>query len=146
MSESWHQTRKTVLDRDGHECRHCGEEERAAGGVGLHVHHIKMRDAGGSDDPSNLITLCEECHNRLHRCTNGEIRHPGELKKADDTPPEEIALTVLKNEGRVNPFLIREATGLGKGTVNRALRHLTAAGKAKKVVRGLYDYTGEEKA
>src|SRR5690606_4276977 len=33
----------------------------------LHVHHIVFRSNGGSNAPSNLITLCETCHNDLHK-------------------------------------------------------------------------------
>jgi hypothetical protein len=32
----------------------------------LTVHHIQMRSKGGGDDPSNLITLCRSCHDRVH--------------------------------------------------------------------------------
>lgn len=32
----------------------------------LHHHHLIPRVAGGSDDESNLITLCGECHFSLH--------------------------------------------------------------------------------
>lgn len=32
----------------------------------LHVHHIIERLRGGSNHPSNLITLCKECHGKTH--------------------------------------------------------------------------------
>lgn len=31
------------------------------------VHHITTRGAGGDDIPSNLITLCRQCHIKLHQ-------------------------------------------------------------------------------
>ena len=31
-----------------------------------HIHHIKFRSAGGSDEPENLIALCEKHHSRAH--------------------------------------------------------------------------------
>lgn len=34
------------------------------------MHHIIFRNNGGSDDESNLITLCKSCHDRVHA---GEI-------------------------------------------------------------------------
>ena len=37
-----------------------------------HIHHIKSRGAGGTDDHSNLIALCARCHNRIH--TIGHVR------------------------------------------------------------------------
>lgn len=33
----------------------------------LHRHHIVPRHVGGSDDPSNLIVLCPNCHTAAHR-------------------------------------------------------------------------------
>jgi len=32
----------------------------------FHVHHIKSRGAGGGDEPENLISLCWECHRKVH--------------------------------------------------------------------------------
>jgi HNH endonuclease/Homeodomain-like domain len=32
----------------------------------LHHHHLVPRIEGGSDDDSNMITLCEDCHGRVH--------------------------------------------------------------------------------
>lgn len=58
--EVWELIRKSVLARDGHICQGCGT------GAGLQVHHIQHVQHGGSDDPANLITLCDECHARIH--------------------------------------------------------------------------------
>jgi HNH endonuclease len=44
---------RAVLLRDGH-CRVPGCEIRH----GLEVHHLRPRSRGGSDDPSNLATVC----------------------------------------------------------------------------------------
>jgi RNA-directed DNA polymerase len=52
----WHEQRRHVLERDRYTCRHCG------GKGNLEVHHLKPRHRGGNDHPSNLVTLCEECH------------------------------------------------------------------------------------
>lgn len=48
---------------------------------------------------------------------------------------DEAILEVLKEEGRANPYLIREQADLTKQTVNERLTRLTAAGWVKKVVR-----------
>ena len=32
----------------------------------LHNHHLVPRSRGGSDDETNLITLCGACHSRIH--------------------------------------------------------------------------------
>jgi hypothetical protein len=33
---------------------------------GLNEHHRVFRSAGGSDDPSNLVTVCHRCHDLVH--------------------------------------------------------------------------------
>jgi len=54
--------RPMILRRDGYRCRRC---HRA--GVPLHVHHVRYRSRGGSNAPSNLETLCPNCHHAAHR-------------------------------------------------------------------------------
>jgi hypothetical protein len=55
--------REYVLYRDGHRCQApgCKHKDKV-----LDVHHIKSRKTGG-DRPSNLITLCETCHDLHHK-------------------------------------------------------------------------------
>lgn len=53
--------RQYVLKRDNYSCRICGCKEAK-----FHVHHIETRKAGGNA-PDNLITLCENCHEKLHK-------------------------------------------------------------------------------
>ena len=36
------------------------------GTYGVHVHHIKTRGAGGTDEVLNLISLCPEHHTEVH--------------------------------------------------------------------------------
>jgi len=33
----------------------------------LQVHHLKLRSQSGGDVEQNLITLCAECHEQVHR-------------------------------------------------------------------------------
>ena len=54
--------REFVLFRDGHQCH----GKKGCKNKILNVHHIESRKVGG-DSPSNLITLCEECHNNYHK-------------------------------------------------------------------------------
>ncbi|GET35287.1 HNH endonuclease [Microseira wollei] len=51
--------RVTVLHRDGLKCVFCG---RGAPKVELEVDHILPFSKGGSNDPSNLQTLCFDCN------------------------------------------------------------------------------------
>jgi predicted HNH restriction endonuclease len=56
--------RQIVLVLDNNECRECGSKEK------LHVHHIKERCKGGTNDINNLITLCNNCHKEKHKNEN----------------------------------------------------------------------------
>ena len=50
-----------VMHRDKHTCRKCGAKD-----VPLHVHHMLPEKQGGTNNPSNLITLCTKCHMAHH--------------------------------------------------------------------------------
>ncbi|KHD08119.1 HNH endonuclease [Candidatus Thiomargarita nelsonii] len=52
-----------VLHRDGYKCK---SGQKGNHSKKLHVHHIQFKSNGGTDIPSNLITLCETCHDALH--------------------------------------------------------------------------------
>lgn len=56
-------TRQYVLKRDNYTCQCCKAHGK---GVKLHVHHKESRQTGGNA-PNNLITLCEDCHKKIHR-------------------------------------------------------------------------------
>ena len=53
--------KEAVLHRDNYTCQCCGKKNTR-----LEVHHIIYRSQGGTDDENNLITLCEECHSKVH--------------------------------------------------------------------------------
>jgi 5-methylcytosine-specific restriction endonuclease McrA len=55
--------REYVLWRDGHLCQWCQGKSKDSV---LNVHHIESRKTGG-DSPDNLISLCETCHDLIHR-------------------------------------------------------------------------------
>lgn len=59
-------------------------------------------------------------------------------REYDPTEQDEKVLEVLK-DGRANPMLLREESGLEKQRVNDALTRLTSAGWVRKVTRGLYE-------
>lgn len=60
-------TKTMVLNRDNYTCRYCKGKHKDSK---LEIHHIIFRSQGGSDEESNLITLCHTCHRDLH---NGKI-------------------------------------------------------------------------
>src|ERR1700676_5196416 len=55
-----------VLFRDGYVCQHCKGKSKDKR---LHVHHVIFRRNGGSDEESNLATLCKTCHDHVHKGT-----------------------------------------------------------------------------
>jgi 5-methylcytosine-specific restriction endonuclease McrA len=69
---AWHDVRQVVLERDNLTCFECGEPEipRAE----LDVHHLIPRFAGGRDEPSNCMVLCDGCY---------AGRHPGQESESD---------------------------------------------------------------
>lgn len=56
-------TKAMVLNRDNYKCQYCKGKHKDSK---LEVHHIIFRSQGGSDEESNLITLCHTCHKDLH--------------------------------------------------------------------------------
>lgn len=56
-------TKAMVINRDNYTCQNCKGKHKDSK---LEVHHIVFRSQGGSDEESNLITLCHTCHKDLH--------------------------------------------------------------------------------
>ena len=58
---SWNKVRRhlapTVFERDGYRCRHCGSAKE------LQVDHIIPLAYGGTNESTNLQTLCKTCNN-----------------------------------------------------------------------------------
>lgn len=77
----WKRKRRQILDRDNRECQKC----KASGGYrrATCVHHIKHLDARPDLAlvDSNLISLCDACHNQ---------EHPEKLKKHQVNRKEHI--------------------------------------------------------
>jgi hypothetical protein len=53
--------RRRILMRDDYTCQNCEEQKSEED---LEVHHIQIRANGGTDHPTNLVTLCKHCHDR----------------------------------------------------------------------------------
>ena len=62
-----------ILHRECYTCQCCGKKN-----IRLEVHHIIYRSQGGTDDENNLITLCEDCHSKIH---DGKLIIDKKLKK-----------------------------------------------------------------
>ncbi len=60
--DNWDDIRKAILERDKYLCCNDPSHEMKP----LHVHHVVPISAGGTHELSNLITLCEDCHRKIH--------------------------------------------------------------------------------
>lgn len=60
--------RQYVLDRDQHQCRHCGAQTH------LEIDHIIPLAQGGTNDLSNLQTLCRPCNAKKKHSYDGRSR------------------------------------------------------------------------
>lgn len=67
----WRMVREVVLKRDYYLCQVCKREGRITEGKIVH-HIIELReDESLAYELSNLETVCDACHNRLHPERNG---------------------------------------------------------------------------
>ena len=57
----WARARHAAFERDGHRCTNC----KSAGALEGH-HVISLEDGGSEYDLDNILTLCRNCHLRLH--------------------------------------------------------------------------------
>jgi 5-methylcytosine-specific restriction endonuclease McrA len=62
----WDSRRRQVYQRDDHICQGCGATGGPKGDSELPAHHIVSLSRGGSNEYSNLITLCDTCHSQVH--------------------------------------------------------------------------------
>jgi len=87
--------REYVLFRDQHCCQWClGKSKDKI----LNVHHIESRKTGG-DRPDNLITLCETCHDLIHR-THQEDKIPRKRGGLRDATQIGIIRSCIYNQAK----------------------------------------------
>lgn len=81
-SSEWRAFRESILERDNFECQWCKEQGRVTSKYNsiLEVDHIEeLKDRPDlALEPSNLRTLCKDCHNKRHKRFN---YRPSEKKK-----------------------------------------------------------------
>ena len=66
LDDRWKNKRLKILKRDNYTCRHCGSKDN------LQVHHLIYKTGGVPPwdyRNSDLLTLCVNCHNEVHRTT-----------------------------------------------------------------------------
>jgi hypothetical protein len=57
--------RRYVMARAGGYCE--ARVEDVCSFRASHAHHLVMRSQGGNDTPGNLLAVCAECHEHIHR-------------------------------------------------------------------------------
>lgn len=82
-----------VLNRDGYTCQHCKGKSTDPK---LHCHHIIFKSKNGTNTPENLITLCNTCHDALHR---GEINLSNIKSKTKHATEVGIIKSQIKKSG-----------------------------------------------
>lgn len=74
-SYGYYNTRYYVFNRDNYTCQVCKKKNKI-----LQTHHIIYKSKGGTDKPSNLITVCTDCHTHENH-QEGNIFHKWMLDK-----------------------------------------------------------------
>ncbi len=88
--KGFYNLRAYILHRDGYQCQKC-----KAKNTKLHVHHILFKSNGGTNTSDNLITLCESCHDKLHK---GEFEIEGVRSKTKYATEVSIVKSQLKKQ------------------------------------------------
>lgn len=92
--KGFYNVKSAVLNRDDYKCQICGSKD-----IQLEVHHIIYRSNGGSDRMDNLVTLCHDCHSKIH---SGELEFNKPVKSFKHTGHMNIMrknlVQSLKNE------------------------------------------------
>jgi hypothetical protein len=70
-SADWKSATKIVWRRDRGTCQRCGKKGYRRGAKLFHIHHVRpFAIVEARTDPSNLILLCNDCHNWVHSSAN----------------------------------------------------------------------------
>lgn len=79
----WGTIAKRILERDNYTCKICGRQIRV--GVRVEVHHIKPWTISHDNSDANLITVCRDCHRKLHANHNWSLMAASKVcRKLDD--------------------------------------------------------------
>jgi len=109
--EGYDKYRFNILLRDNYTCQKCG---LPFSGDNLEVHHIIPKSNHGTDNPTNLVTLCLDCHDketwyghfRVNRRVNNVIRTPEPgTYTLDESKPSNIRQSKVKTRrGKRPPY------------------------------------------
>jgi len=125
----YYNTKAFILARDKHTCQKCSNRKNT---LKLHVHHIIFKASGGTDAPTNLITLCKSCHSKVHLHKTPEKESLKLQKKAQKQTKHATEVSILRSQilkrfgafeetfGYITKFN-REAQGIAKSHYNDAV-------------------------
>lgn len=71
---TFYRNRKIALIRDSYRCQCCGDKKNK-----IIVHHLDCDKNNNS--PSNLITLCDQCHRSLHKKYSNSLLRSSNIYK-----------------------------------------------------------------
>ena len=97
-SFEWKQLRVKAYERAGHKCELCRNEAGA-------VHHIKYPKDFSDDELSNLLVVCNVCHDKLHG-KNLDVKQ--ERKEAEVVNCDELAIYVKIKKDLQNWWIVAE--------------------------------------
>lgn len=78
----WLQVKRRALERDDHQCQHCGKDKETIGRE-PDIHHIRpvreFEDPQDAHTTENVVALCRSCHRRAEvgNVPEAEIRPEG---------------------------------------------------------------------
>ena len=125
----FYNTKAYILSRDNYTCQKCKKNKD---GLKLHVHHIIFKSREGANTPNNLMTLCNLCHDKLHRHKNAEKESLKLQKLIVRSTKHATEISILKSMliknfgffqetfGYITKFN-RESIGLNKSHTNDAI-------------------------
>lgn len=90
QQKDFYNVKAYVLHRDGYQCQKCKTKKGK-----LHVHHVVFKSNGGTNSPDNLIVLCSDCHDKLHK---GEFEIKGTRSKTKHATEVGIVKSQLKKQ------------------------------------------------
>ena len=105
--------RKTVLERDNYQCQNCHEYGGEDGPKNLEVHYIVPSHTIGTDNLSNLITLCKECQTSTP-WPNGEDVEFNKAEIHQNCIPEDVVDDRLLDAVKI-VYPIAYSTGFKEG-------------------------------
>lgn len=69
-SHEWEEKKQERMKIDGYKCVMCGRPQSTCKRTPLQCHHITYKNLGHEDVLADLVTLCPQCHIKIHRYYN----------------------------------------------------------------------------